>query len=82
MSDGEVAPHDPSVKHIRAVNTSALHVEVDVSVRTGDGTTRVYVREWGIRGGCRQVGLILTDEKREELIARLSAPAEAGGEQS
>lgn len=71
-ADAEVRPG--AVDHIRPVKASALRAEVEVSVRASDGTTRAYVREWGIKGGCRQVGLILTDEKRAELVARLSAP--------
>lgn len=62
------------VEHIRPVKVSADRAEFEVSTRTSDGTTRAYVREWGRKGGCRQVGLILTDEKRAELVARLSAP--------
>jgi hypothetical protein len=66
----------------RPVKVSAVRVDFRVSPRVSDGTTRLYVEQHGLRGGCVAIGVILTDEKRRELIAVLTAQEPAGEDRS
>lgn len=68
---------DPNTGHqvirARPFKVSADRVEIRVSPRVSDGTTRFWLNEHGARGGCTSVGVYLNDQQRRDLIAVLAA---------